>query len=334
MIEFTQLALNIILFSGLGLLGIGFYSKGRGGHLYNIAGWTLFGVYWIAQVPFYLQIRDLVNAIFSAFALPFFLFLAHHEHLSYKWDEEVRTLRFMSGIAFIAGGIYFLIEKIPYIAGALIYAVAYKSVLILTLFGYPVEIGEIQFGSEVYVPVYPSESLSIAEGAPSISIILACTGIQSIAVFIGAIYCTKTDKERWRGWAEKVVNAEPKGRGKLTLFFDGMRKNKIRKLLQMSDRERKLKAFMYTVPVIYFANLFRNAGVIYVVWNGIVEFDVAHHYYAKSLALILLIILTFIVFDLLPELHENIVGLGDLVNRKRGELDESGKEIKETGVQP
>jgi len=91
-----------------------------------------------------------------------------------------------------------------------------------------------------------------------------------------------------------------------------------------ADKDRKVKSLLIVAPVIYLANLIRNVLVIYLTVEGITSFDVAHNQIAKTLSVVVLIILMMIVFEMMPELHENIMKLLTLHKRE----PRSGKDDK------
>src|SRR3990170_4313871 len=126
----ARLALDVLLFAGLVLFGVGAYWRDRRCHLARAAAWALFGAFWFAQVPAFLNSGDPVNSLGAAVALPVFLFLAYHETLSYKWDEEYQPLRFLAVGAFWAAGIYFVVDRVPAISGGLIDLVANHTVVL------------------------------------------------------------------------------------------------------------------------------------------------------------------------------------------------------------
>lgn len=171
------LALDAIIFGGIVLFGIGAFWKDRRCHLLRAAAWALFGVFWFVQVPNFLNQGDPVNSLGAAVALPGFLFLAYHEHLSYGWDEEYQPLRFLAVGAFWAAGIYFLVDRIPALAGGLIDVVAHHTVALLGVFASGYSVGAVDYatGPEIFAPV-------MQEGAAVVNIILACTAIQGITI--------------------------------------------------------------------------------------------------------------------------------------------------------
>ncbi len=111
-----------------------------------------------------------------------------------------------------------------------------------------------------------------------------------------------------------------------------------------ADRKRKYKAFLGTVPVIFVLNQVRNIGIIYLVDHQGFNFEFVHSYVGKFFSLIVLIYLAMFVFDTLPEVHNNILGLFDLPKRDKlgvvdgyvpykgqnaGKKDDESKEKKE-----
>jgi exosortase/archaeosortase family protein len=284
-----------------------------------VAGFILFGIFWLTQVPHFIEIDDTVNAGMAALAFPLFLYFAYHEYLNHKWKEELIPTRFFAGVSFVSGMLYYIIEKVEIFSKGLIYIVAVKSVWILNAFGYPGGVGEFD-----YIPPYNELGLDITSS--SVYIILACTGIQAIAMFIGIVIVTKTDRSMWKDWAQDLVEDKDIDKSKLrkisgfSLTLRNWKKKRTKKLLKMSDSERKWRAFLYTGPVIYFINLFRNASIIYATNEALLgpdTFTITHHYIGKALSLIVLIIMVFIVFEILPEFQEAVIGVLDLHHRKK-----------------
>jgi len=267
------------------LLAYGFHRRNSQGHLLSAGGWAAFAVYWLIRTPPYLADGDYFSAFFTAGAVPFFLYIGYHEYLLAQGrgeaDEEGdnHSLKFMAGTGFIAGGIYFLIEYVEVVHAGLVWFTAYQGELLLRLFGYEISLGDIRYDEDmIRVPV-----LREGHAGSNIFIVLACTAIQSLVVFVGAIYSTR------------------------------------------GDRKRKMKAFLYTVPVVHVLNIVRNAGVIYLVYEGHMEFNFAHNYLSRYGAMFVLIVLVYIMFDILPELHEDIMGIMDLFMKPvRKRLEEMG----------
>jgi exosortase/archaeosortase len=59
------------------------------------------------------------------------------------------------------------------------------------------------------------------------------------------------------------------------------------------------------------------------------EFYDAHNIYAKILSLVMMIFLTWVLFELLPELQEDMMGLFDLTKRvKKGMMVDGRLDLK------
>jgi archaeosortase A (PGF-CTERM-specific) len=186
-------------------LGVGYYLKDKRRHRLRIVGLIFFGVFWVLQAPYFFSIGDIFNALVCMLALPFYAFLSYHEYLSYINDEENKSLKWITGASFFAGSIYPLIDKIPILSGYLILAVAIQSVWLINAFGYDYGVGTINYAdnplwyrtnyNDIYVPIVESR----------LSIIQSCTAIQSMLIFVGAIYCVEAlSKRKWMAFFATV----------------------------------------------------------------------------------------------------------------------------------
>ena len=254
------------------------------GHRLCMVGWLALGGFWWSEVAYYatLPVNDPVNAFFCAMALPFFGYLAYHHWLTIYWKQEYPALRWLVAMTIVAGGIYFLVERIPLLAGWLILVVAEQSVWLLDIFGYPTALEALDYGSGsrwyrigsthqgVSVPV---EAEWRDPMSSPVSIVLACTALQSMIIFVGGVLCTS------------------------------------------APRQRRLYAFLATVPTIYLLNLIRNAVVIWLTYQNVWGEDTfyyAHAWIGKGGSLIALVALAYIVFHYLPEMQDAILGVMDL----------------------
>lgn len=181
----------IPLFTGLLAIGIGFFLKNEKRHIVIAVGWILFALYWATQ-PEYLYYKedgDIVNAIFCVIGIYFLGYIAYHEYLCHIRREEMQSLNFLAGATFISGFVYFLIEKISFLAAPLIKIVAGQTAWLMQVMGYSVKTGAIHIGETTYVPVF-------FNGNHSVELILACTGLQSMAIFIGVILALKNVEDK------------------------------------------------------------------------------------------------------------------------------------------
>ena len=300
----TDLSLlgEVFVISSLFLLAIGYYLSERDhiflgkrfptkiGNQFSILGWLSLGFFWWIQVEYYILIKDPVNALICAAAVPFFGYLAYHEYLSIIWKSPYEPLRWLAAMTVVAGGIYFFVERVPLLAGWLIHLVAEQSIWILDIFGVENTLGSIDYGegSKIYRSGSEHEEVRVSiEGdswknplAPSVNIVLACTALQSMIIFVGGVICTK------------------------------------------APLNRRFNAFLVTVPPIYILNLVRNAVVIWLTYEhvwGVDTFFWAHAVYAKIGSLLALVVLAIAVFHFLPEMQDLILGVIDLPLREMPE---------------
>lgn len=279
-------AVSVLAFVSLALLAAGYALRGPERHLLRIGGWLAFGLYWPTQSAHFFATDDPFNGYATLLAPLLFGYLAYHEWLSRKWGEDPRALRWLAGTAVVAAGTYFAIYELPGMTDVVIGTVANHSSWLLTYgFGVPSEV-RVDEGA-------PSESkyhifLTGAEwggGTYAVTIILACTAIQSIMIFVGAIATTE-------GAAPDLAR-------------------------------RKWKGYLYTAVPIYVLNLFRNAGIVYgykvmsISAFGLESFEFMHSYIGKGGSLLALVVIALAVFRLLPELHQNILDIFDLPKRRR-----------------
>lgn len=314
--------MDLMLFFGLALLGAGWFLYNRPiGHKIIIVGWQLFGLYWLFTMPIHFFNGDLINQMFLGGGIAFFTVLGYHEYLSIKFNEVHRGLKFMTGATFVTGFIYFYLAKdwelIMFFTGnfnnverfslgyQLIYVVASQSSWLANLlYGFDTSVasGAVLPLEGIGIPIQNTGGVGDIGG---ISLILACTGIEAMAMFFGAIVSLDYEKNPW-----KVFK-------KITPRMKWYRK--------IGNTKRAVLAFMVTVPVIWILNLFRNAFIIYFIRQGTFhgladqlgmdEFTLLHGVIAKIFAFIVLIILALIIFDMLPELHTSIMDLFGLPKR-------------------
>lgn len=166
--------LPIPLFGSLALLFIGFIlKKQKIAHIIRITGWMILAFYWSTQpnTLYFGEGQDFVNAFLCIVGVFVLSYVAYHEWLSIKRNEEVTCLDWFAGVASIAGLIYFIAELTP-LAPWLIDVVAAHSAWLLNLF---TGVAEAQ-GPNIYY-----------NGEFAVNIIFACTAVQSMVIFVGMI---------------------------------------------------------------------------------------------------------------------------------------------------
>lgn len=294
-----QPGLLVLAFFSLGLLGAGYVVKDRRKHLLRAAGWILFGLYWPFQAPEYFwptksSEPDPINGWFTLLGPLFLWYVAYHEYRSYQWNEDPPALRWFTGAAFTAAITYFLVFELPPITTWIIHETAVQSAWLYNWLFYGGADVAIVVQDQFANPEGFRESHICLTDRPStvngfcppgvdyaVTVVLACTAVQSIMIFVGAIACLD------------------------------------------ADHRRKLRGYLYTVPVIYFLNLFRNAGIVYgykdLNWGmfGIDAFEWMHSWVGKLGSLFAMVLIALAVFATLPELHGHILDLFDLRKRNR-----------------
>ncbi|MFZ2070062.1 MAG: archaeosortase A [Halobacteriota archaeon] len=219
-----------------------------------------------------------------------FVFLALSLMLAFlmvRKPEEANLFFSLTKIALIAALLYFPFAEITILGDSLIHITANIVTKVLNL---------LNPGSVYLVPpyfIYYSSNHHLY-----VEIILACTAIESIVLFTGIIF---------------GVNA---------------------------SMRRKLKAFMVSVPVIYGLNIFRNVFVVtayfeqwfasprwHLLWlflfHGSVRqplaqsFDIAHEVLARMGSMLILIVIAYAVFMILPEALDLIENLSRVISRER-----------------
>lgn len=310
--------LDVLIFASLGLLGVGYFWRPKARHLFRIAGFAGVGVFWgVRAAIFIAENSDAVNIAFTGLALPFFLYLAYHEWLSYQKDEDLEALKWATGATFLGGLLYFSVDRIDLVASGLIQVVAWQSLWLMNLFGFgagwtvgPTAVAGGQLGAPI-------------EGS-GVTIILGCTSFEAIVIFLGAVFATQMRADPWADYPK--VN-----------------ERKVAKLRQLTPERRKWLGLLYTVPVIWVLNLIRNAGVIYLYDThkfdgvaaslGMTGFDFAHVLLGKGLSFVALIVIAFVLFRTCPEILDNVNGLMDLPRRGK-EGGEGGGRKPEAADRP
>ncbi len=300
------------------LMGVSYNDRGRYTPLIRGGGTALFSLYWITRIPAFLggPEPDIVNAIMSLLGVFFFLFITYHFLLDFRWGEDTRALEWVMRTSFITGWAYLILENVQITQSVIIYVVALLTYHILILFGHDLTM-------EAGLPTAIGDGVTIFSADPNditITIVFACTAALALFLFSGAIFATKTNREEWHPWAIREIRRNRNGN-----MFQRSRRNGILNMMKLSDGQRKWRAFLIVIPIIFITNIFRNVGVIAVVFGGVMDFYVAHNYYAKFMSLGMMMFLTWVLFEYLPELQENLIGLFDLTKRVRKGMIRNGR---------
>lgn len=226
------------------------------------SGWMLFSVHWALQWQYYFELGDYTNVVLIVLAA---IFCTAIGYICMLWrGNEGGTLPHLStatNAAAVGGLSYFVFAEIPLMNSWIISTVTNHTIWLASVFG---------------VIVTRLDWNLVAMNGYKVEIILACTAIESIALFTGII--ASVSAPLWR----------------------------------------QAKAFLISVPVIYFLNLIRNIFVINAYgmnWFGSpdVSFYIAHTIIAKIGSLIALFIIAYGVLKILPEITDMIDGILKMV---------------------
>ena len=166
--------LQIPMFLGLIFLSFGFFIKKIPiGNFLKIFGWGIFAFYWAAQPStlYFDEGGDVFNTVVCIIGVYVLFYIAYQEWLSIKRNKNISCLNWIAGASGIAGLIYFVIER-TFIAEVLIKEVAWESAGLLNL---------------IVGNSYANGDVIFLDGSYVVTIIFACTAIQSMVIFVGMI---------------------------------------------------------------------------------------------------------------------------------------------------
>ena len=175
----TEIAVNLIqipMFLSLVLLGIGFFIKNQNGKKIKILGWLIFAFYWSTQPEaLYLsEDGDIFNAVVCIIGVYVLSYIAYHEWLSIKREENISCLNWIAGATFIAGMIYFGVERTPLELLLRQVVAAHSGWFLKVVTG-----GNVMIGGD--------DNLNIFYNNSNVYLIFACTAVQAMVVFVGMI---------------------------------------------------------------------------------------------------------------------------------------------------
>jgi len=259
----------IALWIALGLLVIAsFLPKSfNSRYIFGSSGWIFLSFHWSLQLGDYIDLRDYVNIILVISATIASLFIAHITFQAKdKNDRSTYEVFFsLSRAASVGGLIYFLFAEIGLLNTWIISTVTGQGIWLIEKVGFPV------------VQVAWNQ---LAVNGLDVEIILACTAIESIALFCGII--------------SSATGA---------------------------TTGRKLQAFVISVPIVYLLNIIRvsfTASAYGLSWFGSPEesFHISEHFITKTGSLMALILISYIVLKMLPEVADMIDGIFKVMRKE------------------
>lgn len=238
------------------------------------AAWLIFGFYWITLIPHYYAKADYTNialtVLLFAFCLLFALFAARAFKSKIRrespgdpeavlLEQRVKLLFDLTKLIAVVCIIYMPFSLFPPLNHFLIETVATQTVGILNLLGYTAALVSYD---------------TISYNGIVVTVILACTAIESIAFFTGLILAVPGNSPKRKALAF-LVTVPP----------------------------------IYVLNLI--RNIFIVAAYGDL-WFGPNSFEIAHHYLGKAGSGIALIVLAYVTMKLLPNLIDTVLGLWDL----------------------
>ena len=174
-----------VLWLALGLLVIASLIPKQYKQKFIVAGigWFFFSAHWITQLPYYYEISDYINVVLTLLASFVSVFMGYVLIIQDKSiPKNITTSLFMATTAAAVGGLsYFLFSEIPEMRTWLISTVVAHTIWLASLFG--IMITQIDWNM-------------VAVNGYRVEIILACTAIESIALFTGIIACVRAPIKR------------------------------------------------------------------------------------------------------------------------------------------
>ncbi len=137
------------------------------------SGWILLSIYWSLQPGIYFEIQDYVNAFLVIAAAVISLFIAYIMFKARdKKESGYEVFISLSRAASVGGLLYFLFAEINFLNTGIISTVTDQAIWVTGKFG---------------VPVVQVTWNQLAVNGMAVEIILACTAIESVALFSGII---------------------------------------------------------------------------------------------------------------------------------------------------
>ncbi len=284
--------LDIMLWASLLVLVAGAITPKKLGFKIAAAGWVIFGLRWgLATYDLYFVEHNIMYTVACVLAIPVTLYFAY-----VMVKDERESLMVLTKGAAIASIFYFPFANISWLGDWLIQVTTAITLASVNALG---QNAVLLVTTDSQGALHHIVSLKGEE----VEIILACTAIQSMALFVGLVGCIKAP------W------------------------------------DRKLKAFIVSVPVIYLLNVVRNTFVIssygnqwlqiapqtIVEWTGetadYASFFWAHNVFAELGSLIALIIISYAVISILPETLTYLRDIFSLVEARNIKKNLRGEKV-------
>jgi archaeosortase A (PGF-CTERM-specific) len=242
----------LVLISCIGFLA--FLIPGRHRKYSAIIGWTFIVLSLFYELPYYISLNNFLYPIMAVLSVPFLIITAKYLLIG---DVRVMDLSRAAAVAFL---IYAPFEYIPALGDWLIGIVVGQIVWILEALHYPVTL---------------ADWMVISRNTFRVEIILACTGIQSIAILLGVAAAVPTTT-RQKIYAFLIIVP--------TIYFLNLLRN-------------VFVIIAYTEQWFPFYPEIASNGEF-----GYESFFWAHNVIAELLALVCLVFIAYGLFSIIPKL--------------------------------
>jgi archaeosortase A (PGF-CTERM-specific) len=243
----------LVLFSGI--FFIAYLIPIRARKYFGMLGWTGMVLFLFAEIPYYFSINNFLYPLIAVLSVPFLAIT-----VKYLNRENLRVMQLTTAAA-VAFLIYAPFAFTP-LGDWLISVVVGQVIWLLNAFGYP-------------VTLYADTWNTIIRNGFRVEIILACTGIQAIAIMLGVAAAVKTTMKQKVAAFLLVVP---------TIYILNLVRN-------------TAVIIAYTEQWFpYFTEIAGNGEF------GYESFFWAHNVFAELLALVLLVAIAYGLFRIIPEL--------------------------------
>jgi len=169
--------LDVLLWASLMILIVAAILPKKNGYYAAAVGWVIFGVSWFLKAPgFFFDESNILYTVLCLLALPLTLYAAY---ILIRFQRE--SLMVVTRSVAISGLFYAPFAFIPMLNHWLIGFTADLTLACVQAIGYPAT--RLNFDT-------------ISLHGQEVQIILACTAIQSIAIFVGIVFCIRVETNR------------------------------------------------------------------------------------------------------------------------------------------
>ena len=186
-LELTDLLAWIAIGAFVVALALRWYDVADGARYVGAAAWVLFGAFWLTMVPYYYyDARSPLQTVLALAALPL---CAYTGYLLYQGRD---SLLLLTKAVAIMGIIYLPAETIPFVRQWLIETTARQAHWGMELVGHSPGLNEGANGYQSRFNFDPDETVT----GRTTYIVLACTGLGSMAIFGGLIAAVRAPLRR------------------------------------------------------------------------------------------------------------------------------------------